>query len=150
MKKNKARDRLNAVPKLVSFAKLNIGTDYKTRKDLFNAMVEQFGDEYTDREMRRAIQAVRYDRAIVADPSGAGYRFARHSDTLSNADLEIESRTLRQQIATFNKRIESEKMALRPLIAHLAMLKKAAAERSQDKPCIDLGERYTEEYDCEG
>ena len=148
MKKNKAKDRLQANPKLVSFVKLAIDTDFTKRKDLFNLMVEQFGEEYTDSEMRRAIQAVKYDRAIIADPKGAGYRFARHSDTLNNADLELERRLLRQQISIANNRIESEKMGLRPRIAHLKMLDKAAAERKQG--AVNLGEYYLEDYDCEG
>ena len=158
MKKNKARDRLKANPKLVDFVKLALGTNYIKRGDLYELMVGQFGEQYSDSEMRKAKQSVEYDKAIIADFGGAGYRYGKFDKAMSDAELmaELEALCLMQAVA--NNKVEAEKMKMRPRIALIKVIEKELKERERDRGYRERIERegtgqalrFFEDYHCEG
>lgn len=133
MKKNKARERNRADEVLVSFLKMILDGEFIKRRDINLLIKRHLAPDYTDREMRKAKQVLSYDMAILAGSKGEGYRRARHSSILSDAELAEEIKAWKTQINTRQHRIESEKMSMRPEIAVLKMLIKEQERREKEK-----------------
>lgn len=145
MKKNKARDRLKADMRIVNIQLLMLNSEsYITKDELREKASQMLGEEISEREMRKARSYIRFDRNLIADNEGKGFKFAKHTDKMTDADKLTEKVALMKQIRKGNNLIETEKMKLRPLIATLKMYEKA------DKIMLEMQDHYKNEYDCRG
>ena len=123
-KKNKAREKLNADPYLVMSLDLTLSPNrHYSRKQL---QVIHF--DYSDAEIRKAKKALSYDRAILTGFKAEGYRYAKHSSTMTAEETKAEIQEIVKMIAFYQSYISSMKMSMRPLIAHKKMLEKSLLE----------------------
>ena len=131
MKKNKARDRLKADMRIVNIQLLVLNSETYTTKDELREMASKMlGEEISEREMRKARSYISFDRNLIADNGGKGFKFLKHTDTMSDADILVEKITLFKQLRKENNLIETSKMKTRPLIATLKMYDKEIGRAS--------------------